>query len=144
MHSQKLGAFLSQASDIQSLMPKAKRLLELQRVLSTFLPGTVAQATTVANYRQGKVVIYARNGAIAAKLKLLAPDLRDRLSKQGFEVTGIEVDVQPPASVRSAPPKTAKVTPEAAEALERLAGQLPDSNLKTLVASIAAKGRRAR
>lgn len=100
----------------------------------------MAQAATVANYRQGKVVIHAESGAIAAKLKLLAPGLRDLLLKQGFEVTGIEVDVQPPRSSRAASVKTAKLTAAASSELSKLASQLPDSELKSIIVSFCSRG----
>ena len=140
MHSQNLGAFLAEADDIKPLMSQAKRLIELQRLLSISLPGSMAQAATVANFRQGKVVIHAETGAIAAKLKLLAPGLRDLLSKQWFEVTGIEVDVQPPRSSRGASAKTAKLTAAASRELSKLASQLPDSELKSAILSICSRG----
>jgi len=140
VHSQNLGAFLAEADDIKPLMSRAKRLMELQRLLSISLPASVAQAATVANFRQGKLVIYALNGAVAAKLKLLAPGLRDHLLKQGVEVTGIEVEVQPHKSSGGHSPKTAKLSAAAAGELSRLASQLPDSELKSIISSFSSRG----
>lgn len=140
MHSQNLGAFLAEADDIKPLMSHAKRLMELQRLLPISLPGSVAQGATVANYRQGKVVIQAANGAIAAKLKLLAPGLRDHLSKHGFEVTGIEIEVQPGKSSGGPSVKAARLSATASRELSRLASQLPDSELKSIIESFSSKG----
>lgn len=140
MHSQNLGAFLAEADDIKPLMSRARHLLDLQRLLSISLPASLAQAATLANYRQGTVVIHAANGAIAAKLKLLAPGLRDLLLKRGVEVTGIEIEVQPAKSSATPVAKTAKLSATASRELSKLASQLPDSELKSIIVSFSSRG----
>ena len=95
MISKNLDAYLVQADGINSLMPQAKRLLELRQVLLEVLPKPLADLATVANYRQGKIVIFAANSAIAAKLKLLGPTLKDRFVTRGLQVTALEIEVQP-------------------------------------------------
>src|SRR5436309_2208188 len=91
-------AFLNQPDGIAPLMPQARRLIELREILAGVLPESLARCCSIANYKQGKVVIFAANGATAAKLKLMLPTLSEQLSKRGIEVTGLEVCVQPLAS----------------------------------------------
>jgi len=135
-------AFLSQADGIAPLMPQARRLIELREILAAVLPESLARYCSIANYKQGKVVIFAANGATAAKLKLMLPTLSEQLSKRGIEVTGLEVCVQLLASDPQVVEKSAKMSLEAALVLARLCEQLPDSELKITLAKFAARHRR--
>lgn len=137
MISNNLDAYLVQADGINSLMPQAKRLLELRHVLLEVLPKPLADLATVANYRQGKIVIFAVNSTVAAKLKLLGPTLKDRFVTRGLQVTALEIEVQPRLGAGSMPPKTAILTDRAREALAVLASQLTESQLKSTVSTMA-------
>jgi len=139
MISKNLDAYLVQADGINSLMPQAKRLLELRQVLLEVLPKPLADLATVANYRQGKIVIFAANSAIAAKLKLLGPTLNDRFAERGIQATALEIEVQPRLGTGSMPPppKAAVLTDRAREALAVLASQLTESQLKSTVSTMA-------
>ena len=138
MLSKNLDAYLVQANGINSLMPQAKRLLELRQVLLEALPKPLADLATVANYRQGKIVIFAANSAVAAKLKLLGPALKDRFVTRGLQVTALEIEVQPSQNHADAIPKSAVLTETARQALARLASQLSESGLKSTISSMAA------
>ena len=142
MHPKNLCAFLNQPDGIAQLMPQARRLIELRKILAAMLPESLARSCSIANYKQGKVVIFAANGATAAKLKLMLPTLSEQLSKRGIEVTGLEVCVQPLASDPQVIEKTAKMSVEAASELARLSEQLPDSELKITLAKFAARHRK--
>jgi len=135
-------AFLNQPDGIASLMPQARRLIELRGVLSAVLPESLARWCSIANYKQGKVVIFAANSTVAAKLKLMRPTLVEQLSQRGVEVTGLEVRVQPLAHDRQVFEKSAKMSTEAAIGLARLCEQLPDSELKIALEKIARRHRK--
>jgi len=113
-------AFLDQPDGIAPLMPQARRLIELREILAAVLPESLARCCSIANYKQGNVVIFAANGAIAAKLKLMLPTLSEQLSKRAMEVTGLEVRVQPLDSDPQVVEKSAKMSLEAAFVLARL------------------------
>jgi len=117
-------------------MPQAKRLLELRHVLLETLPAPLSELATVANYRQGRVVIFAANSAIAAKLKLMAPALKDRFLRMGMKVTALDIEVQPGHEVAATPPKAAVLSQAARQALAKLSSQLPDSKLKSSVTKL--------
>jgi hypothetical protein len=134
-------AFLNQPDAIASLMPQAQRLIELRKILAAVLPESLARHCSIANYKQGKVVIFAANSAVAAKLKLLSPGLSEELSRRAAEVTGLEVRVQPLNSLGQVLEKSSKLSIEAAAALGRLAQQLSDSELKTALDRIARRRR---
>ena len=142
MHIKNPCAFLDKADGIAALMPQAKRLIELREILASLLPESLARRCSVANCRQGRVVIFAANGATAAKLKLMLPSLLNQLSERAMEVTGLEVAVQAPGSEHQVPEKSAKISQEAASGLAKLSEQLPDSELKTALARIVFQHRR--
>jgi Tfp pilus assembly protein PilN len=82
------------------------------------------------------VVIFASNGATAAKLKLMLPTLLKQLSERATEVTGLEVAVQARESSDQVTEKSAKMSQQAASELAALSEQLPDSELKDAVSRI--------
>ncbi len=75
------------------LSTQAARLLRMQRLFDSATP--LARNARVANLRVEKVVIHAANGAVATKLKQIAPTLVGVFRYEAPEVTGIEVRVQP-------------------------------------------------
>ena len=135
-------AFLDQPDGIAPLMPQARRLIELREILAAILPESLARCCSIANYKQGKVVIFAANGAIAAKLKLMLPTLSEQLSKRAKEVTGLEVCVQPLAPNPQVAEKSVKMSPGAALEMAKVCEQLPDSELKTTLGRFASRHRR--
>jgi len=142
MHSQhNAGAFLDRSEDVGPLMSKARQLLELRRAVSQLLPEGLSRSCTVANARQGRVVMFAENSVVAAKLKLLIPALRNQLLEAGQEVTSVVVEVQPPAGKPAATVKKHRPSPAAAESLSRLSGTLPDSPLRDILDELASRGR---
>lgn len=85
---------LAAAADFARLAEQAERLRRLQAILDTLLPVHLLPGTHVANLKRGKIVIHAASGAVAVKLRQLAPRLAEGFIQQGQEVTGIEVRVQ--------------------------------------------------
>jgi hypothetical protein len=142
MHTKNPCAFLADPDGIASLMPQAKRLLELRAVFAAMLPKTLAQSCSVANYKQGKIIVFAVNSAVAAKLKLMRPTLLEQLAKRANEVTGMEVQVQPPSGERQAFEKSSIISEDAMQELDRFYAQLPDSELKNAIGRIARRGRK--
>jgi hypothetical protein len=70
-------------------------LLKLSRHFEAIAPVGLRHAAHVANYKSGKIVIHADNGAVATKIRQMSQRFCDELSKRGAECTGIEVKVQP-------------------------------------------------
>jgi hypothetical protein len=134
MHSKNLRAYLDSAAGIAALLPQAERLIELRRIYSELVPQQLLRCSSIVNYKQENVVIFAENNAIAAKLKLLSPRLVNDFSKRGVQVTGIRLQVQPRQEPRKEQiRKQAKLSLAGAESLEALAKRLPDSRLKQAV-----------
>jgi hypothetical protein len=143
MHSrQNAGDYLGRSEEVGALMPKALRLLRLRQILRGALPPNLASSCSVANFGQGRVVLFAGNSVVAAKLKLLAPALAEHFVKSGIEATAVVVQVQPSEVTSGPPPKETVLSNTAADALRELSAQLPDSPLKDAVTALASRGRR--
>ncbi len=121
---------LAAAEAFARLSEQANRLQRLQILLDATLPAYLLPGTHVANLKRGKVVIHTDSGAVAVKLRQLAPRLAEGFVQQGQEVTGIEVRVQarrrPATSVRPKQSKVIGVRPK--QALTSLASGLEDDS----------------
>ncbi|MCX7141361.1 MAG: DciA family protein [Proteobacteria bacterium] len=141
MHSKNLRTYLDSATGIAALLPQAERLIELRRIYKEIVPQQLLRASSIVNYKQENVVIFAENNAIAAKIKLLSPRLVNDFSKRGIKVTGIRLEVQPRQNpLEAVAGKHARLSPAGAESLDALAKRLPDSKLKQALAELAARG----
>lgn len=145
MHSKKLRSYLDSATGIAGLLPQAERLIELRHIYEKLVPKQLLRSSTIVNYRQKKLVIFAENNAVAAKLKLLSPRLVNDFLKHGAEVTGIRLEVQPRQEpLQEARHKRAQLSRAGAESLEALARQLPESKLKQALGRMLAQNASAR
>jgi hypothetical protein len=142
MHMKNPCAFLNQADSIAALMPHTERLVKLREILASLLPESLARRCTVANFKQGRVIVFASNGATAAKLKLMLPSLLEHFSGRATEVTGLEVVVQAPDFEPQVSEKSAKISSETVAELAKLSEQLPDSELKSSLLRIVFQHRR--
>ncbi|MDP3537402.1 MAG: DciA family protein [Azonexus sp.] len=87
--------FLDGDASAGRLMAHARLLLKLSRRFEAIAPAGLRYAAHVANYKSGRVVIHADNGAVAAKIRQMGQRLCDELSKQGAECNVMDVKVQP-------------------------------------------------
>jgi hypothetical protein len=121
---------LATADAFARLAEQANRLRYLQTLLDAALPAYLLPGTHIANLKRGKVVIHTDSGAVAVKLRQLAPRLAEGFIQQGQEVTGIEVKVQarrrPATTARQKQPKVIGIRPK--QALTSLASGLEDDS----------------
>jgi hypothetical protein len=94
MTARSLQEHLNSGDSMARLAAHAQRLLQFQRLLEAALPEALRPHARVANFRLGKLLIHAANGAVAAKVRQLGPSLASELSNKGAKVTQIEVRVQ--------------------------------------------------
>lgn len=113
---------------VARLSAHARRLLKLQRIFESATP--LARQSRVANLKLGRIVIFATNGAVAAKLRQIAPRLTAAFRSEAAEVTGIDFRVQPataqPPASPAASPATIGRTQK--QALTSLIAGLPDGS----------------
>lgn len=137
-----VSSLLETEADVARLTAHAGRLLQLQRQLEQALPRQLTRLARVANYRLGKVVIHAANGAVAVKVRQIVPGLVEKYRQNGAEVNEIDVKVQPgrPAPVAYAPRPPAAISDTAKQGLTNLAQRLPaDAPLRLALERLAAK-----
>lgn len=128
---------------IARLSGHAARLLGLQAVFAAAAPQPLARSARVANLKLGRVVILADTGAVAAKLRQLAPRLVDAFRYEAAEVTGIDIRVQPGSGKTTAARKDTRavIGDQTKQGLTLLAAGLPrDSRLRAALERLVEKG----
>lgn len=95
MSARKIGQFLQGPSAETALLAKARQLLRMQQVFIEITPPQLTKSSRLGPITNGTLIVFADNGAIAAKLKQLVPALLVKFQARDCEVTGIRVEVQP-------------------------------------------------
>ena len=128
--------YLDTADGAGRLMAHARLLIRLRRIYEEIAPSYLCQASTLANCKNetrqgGIVVIHAHSGAIAVKLRQIAPTLTEGFCKKGFECSEIRVKVQVPENNALLPhPRQKPLSVGARGALERLRESVGDDALR--------------
>lgn len=134
MSVRKLQSYFSSTAGLAVLAGRVARLSELQHAWEMLALPPLARMCRVSGLQDGVLVVYANNGAIAAKVRQLAPTLLEKFQKKGLEVTAILVRVQadfrPP---RERPPKTLRLGSAGVASLRQLAGRLEESPLRRAI-----------
>lgn len=126
--------YLEATDGAGKLMAHARQLVKLTRLFRGIAPPHLHQASTLANYKSGVVVIHAHSGAVAAKLRQLAPTLADGFSRKGVECTGVQIKVQAPENKAQTPTPTQKpLSASTCGTLEHLCSALPDAPLRQAI-----------
>lgn len=137
--SKRLNSYFGASQELRRLSVKAEQLLALQRLYERLTPPSLTRASRVVAAEQQTLVLAADNGAVAAKLRQLAPQLAGQFQNAECEVTRIQVRVQvaiPPTRRARAP---MQLSAAGRERLVELAGELPDSPLKSALRRLAAR-----
>lgn len=134
----RFNSYLDASPALHRLADKAERQRALQRLYEQVAPPSLARASHVIDLEQSILLLAADNGAVAAKLRQLAPELTRSFRDKGSEVTGIQVRVQVTTSPPQHEHRHAELSAAAQHALEELAEMLPDSPLKSAVERFAA------
>ncbi len=138
---QKINTLLSTHPSICSLVEQASALTALQQIWHAIVPENLLPYTQAGNIQHKRLTVYADNGAVAAKIKLLLPTLLSKLQKQGVEVTSIRVQVQV-QSIASKPIRSPRVVSQhGADMLKALSKQLNGTQLGEVLARIASHKR---
>lgn len=127
-----LSRFLAGGDALARLQDHAARLNRLQTALDGALPPPLAAQCRVANLKDGTLVLSARGGAAAVRLRQLLPSLLERLQHGGHPVQAIKVKVGTPEQVEyRRPPPERHISAAARSGLAAFADSLPaDSPLR--------------
>ncbi len=135
--------YLDSDAAIGRVMAHARLLQKLSRRFEAIAPGGLRHAARVANYKSGKIVIHADNGAVAAKIRQMSQRLCNELSMGGAECSALEVKVQPrqnPYQTRTSTPKP--LSGKAFGALQATAEKLPPGPLRAALDSLLQRAAR--
>jgi hypothetical protein len=117
--------------------------MKLTHLYEGIAPAHLGQASSVANYKSGIIIIHAVSGAVAAKLRQMAPRLADEFSKRGFECTEVQIKVQARKIQSQSRTSTQKpLSLKTSRELADLAGSLPDSSLRSALETLLARSAR--
>ena len=145
MSNRKLSALIGNTTGLSALNRTLQRIAALQRLYEVCSPAELIPASRVVGDRGGILMIAADNGAVAAKLRQLAPRLLKNLQKQRAEVTGIHIQVQVQQTAPRPRPTPEKVplSIDLIDNFEKLSQRVKDPGLSAALARFAAR-RRAR
>jgi hypothetical protein len=130
MRSRSLDDYLKAEGGIARLTDHAARLLRLQRIFESAVPRSLLRGSRVANFKLGRLVVFAENGAVAAKLRQIVPTLSGAFANSAPEVTGIDIKVQPrdPGSPKPRSESRSPLGDQTKQGLTSLADRLPKNS----------------
>ena len=132
--------YLEATDGAGKVLAHARLLIKLANLYQKIAPAHLSQASTLANYKSGIIVIHATTGAVAAKLRQLAPSLSDGFSKRGIECNGVQVKVQAPEINTQSMTSTQKpLSIKTEQSLCELRDHLPQSPLRNALENLLAR-----
>jgi hypothetical protein len=138
MPARRISQILDAAPHLRDLAQASLRIEQLQRIYRESVPVELGKASRIGWARANVISVTARNGAVAAKLRHLAPRVLAHLRQRGFEFNSMRIEVQVAPTLQDAPARPPKrLTAQALSAIERALGEVPDSPLKGALARLA-------
>ena len=138
MPARKLAEILGATPELNGLAALSQRVAHLQQIFSEAVPTELSKFSRVSSVRAGTVIVVADNGAIAAKLRQVAPRVLDRLRQRGFELRSIRVEVQVARALRQAPGNPPKrLSRKALSAIDEALAATQESPLRTALERLA-------
>lgn len=135
-----LNHYLASSEGAGRLMAHARLLQKLARIYCDAVPDHLGASSRVANYKSGKVVIHADYGAVAVKLRQMAPTLTREFSLRGVECNGVTVKVQGlEIAEHSHAPAARPLSGGTCKHLESLAAGMPPSPLRDAIDTLLAR-----
>ena len=129
--------YLEAADGAGKVMAHARLLIKLTHLYQEIAPTYLGQASSLANYKSGIIVIHAVSGAVAAKLRQMAPTLAEGFTQRGIECNGVQVKVQARKINTQSRGSTQKpLSSRTSRTLEDLRDSLPDSPLRAALETL--------
>jgi len=133
MSINRIGLLFEKLPQLQGLSREIRKHLELQTILTETLPTELHRSATVVASETGELILLADNGAVASKLRQLAPRILKLFRDRGLVVTGIRVQAQVSIRHKHLPRKQIFLSKDARHALLELSSKLKDSPLRSAV-----------
>jgi hypothetical protein len=135
---------VSQDAIWSRILPGVERLAKLESDLQASLPPGLGHRVRAASLADDTLVIAVFSSSLATKLRQTIPRVKSGLESRGWKVSAIQLRVQPEDfAAKSAGyanrPKKAVVTPQAREALGKLASSLDEGDLKRAIERLSSR-----
>lgn len=125
-------------ADLIALSRHAESINAAQKLWIAAAPSQITQFSHAGSLKNGQLNIYADNGVVATKIKLMNASLLTQLDHlnqaaafgRGSKVTAINVKVQAKSSLVKRPRPQRKLSKNASSILDSLAKNLSDSPLR--------------
>ena len=140
MSEKRVGLLIDTLPELRALNREIRQLMGLQRALAEVLPHNLAALATVASVNAAEMILFADNGAVAAKLRQMTPRILTSLRDRGYEITGIRLQVQVGIRDNPLPPKQIFISAEARNVIDSLTERLDSSPLKSALKRLARQG----
>ncbi|MES2770617.1 MAG: DciA family protein [Pseudomonadota bacterium] len=132
--------YLDNDQGANKVLAHARQLIKLSNLYQKMLPPHLYQASRVANYNAGVLVVHTGNTALAAKLRQMAPTLIAEFFKQGVPCSELKIKVQTPEHDTSSKGSTQKpLSSKTQKNLSNLSGSLPESPLRGALEHLLAR-----
>ena len=141
MYNTRVGVLLNSLPELQALNRELKQLAALQNALAEVLPGDLATTTSVTLAQTGELILSVDNGAVAAKLRQMAPRILISLRQLRYEITGIRLQVQVRVRDNPLPQKQIFLSSDARIAIDLLSERLGASPLKAALERLGRHGK---
>jgi hypothetical protein len=133
VHSRSIGYLLNSLTHLEAIRVRAERIAALQQTYLAAVPKELAQSSTVGYETQGTLVLLAANGAVAARLRHLAPRVLLTIRKQFPEVKAIRTEVQLVRGVKRTPAPIRRIGATGVQSLRGLETSLAEGPLRDAV-----------
>lgn len=142
--TQLIQRFLGTGDALARLKDHAARLMRLQNMLQQQLPPALASSCSVANLKGETLVLLANGGAVAARLKQIAPTLIQQFGAAGLAITTIQVKVKViETREERRPPPQRTISETGSRSLEDFSATLPaESPLRESLERLIRRSRR--
>lgn len=134
---QSFNAVFKGNADLKALSQQVSDLSALQKQCQEIVPIALKNQVQVGAIQQKCLTLFASNGAVAAKIKLLLPSLLSKLQKQGLAVTEIRVNVEVQSHAAPAKKPLRHLSQQASENIHSLAQKLQGSPLGVALERLA-------
>lgn len=129
-------------SRLSQLANEARALMALDSAFRRLLPSPLSDHCRAVRIRDGELVVYADNGVVAARLKLIGPGLLPALTDRGYPASKIRVKVDIRFKTPVKPAKALALSPAALESIEEAAASVANPLVSGALARLLAHHRR--
>lgn len=124
---------LSEASGgFHTLIKKAQELAMLNELIQNFLPALLKRHVSVANFRQGNLILFVESAAWATRLRYQIPTLLQSLRTDGklYQLCTIDYRIKPRADHTTPPRPRPTLSATAKELISDAATHIKNKRLK--------------